>query len=261
MPILTEVREHTLLVVIDRPEAMNALDPQMTQALEKVWLDFEANDQLRVAVVTGAGKKAFSAGADLKTLLPPFREKARRRESGLLWNFGGGLARGIEFTKPLVAAVNGHALAGGLEMALACDIRLCSPNATFSLAEAHWAVTPGAGGTQRLPRAMPLGMAMEMLLTGLPIDADTAFRSGLVNRIVASDDLVEAAMSLAARIASSGPLAVKSIKRSVHEGLNSGMARGMEIEHQAFIDIMETQDAGEGYKAFAEKREPRYTGS
>lgn len=260
MSITTQTLDRALLVTIDRPEAMNALDPAMTLELEEVWRDFEGSDRWRVAVLTGAGDKAFSAGADLKTLLPAFRQRVNDGDATARWNFGGGLARGIEFTKPLVAAVNGHALAGGLEMALACDIRLCSPNATFSLAEAKWAVTPGAGGTQRLPRAIPMGMAMEMLLTGSAIDAATALRCGLVNRVIPQQDLLNEALALAHRISAAGPLAVKSIKRSVQEGLDHGFAHGMRVEHDAFVAIMSSEDAGEGYKAFAEKRAPVYKG-
>lgn len=260
MPINTQTQGHVLVVTIDRPEAMNALDPAMTSALEAVWQEFEASDRWRVAVLTGAGDRAFSAGADLKTLLPAFRQRVNAGDSTAVWNFGGGLARGIEFSKPLVAAVNGHALAGGLEMALACDIRLCSPNATFSLAEAKWAVTPGAGGTQRLPRAIPLGMAMEMLLTGTSIDAQTALRCGLVNRVLPQEALLDDALALANRIAAAGPLAVKSIKRSVREGFEHGMEQGMRREHDAFVAIMSSEDAGEGYVAFAEKRTPVYRG-
>jgi enoyl-CoA hydratase/carnithine racemase len=260
MPIRTDIRDHVLLVTLDRPEAMNALDPAMSDALEQVWRDYEANDGLRVAVLTGAGAKAFSAGADLKTLLPAFRERIRRGDAGAQWNFGGGLARGIEFTKPLIAAVNGHALAGGLEMALACDIRLCSSNATFSLAEAKWAVVPGAGGTQRLPRAIPMGMAMEMLFTGASIDAATAYHFGLVNRVLAPEALLPDALALAGRIAAAGPLAVRAIKRSVKDGLAHGTAIGMQREHEAFVRVIESEDAGEGYRAFAEKRAPVYRG-
>lgn len=259
MGILTEVVDKVLVVTIDRPKAMNSLDPEADQELSDAWQLFEDRDDLLVAVLTGSGTKAFSAGADLKAMLPRFRERVLAGEPNLDWAFGGGLARGRILEKPVIAAVNGHCLAGGLEMALACDIRICSPNATFSLAEALWAIAPGAGGTQRLPRAVPAGMAMEMLLTGDPIDAETAFRIGLVNRIVPGDQLMESAMSLATKISTRGPLATKAIKRLVREGIMNP-ERGVQRELDEFIYLVKTRDAQEGYSAFAEKRNPVYTG-
>jgi len=257
--ILTEVIDKVLLVTIDRPQAMNSLDPSTDQELSGAWQMFEDRDDLLAAVLTGSGTKAFSAGADLKTMLPGFRNKILAGEKNLDWAFGGGLARGRILEKPVIAAVNGHCLAGGLEMALACDIRICSPNATFSLAEALWAIAPGAGGTQRLPRAIPLSMAMEMLLTGDPIDAETALRTGLVNRIVDQAELKDSALALAAKIASRGPLAIKAIKRLVRAGIMDPQ-NGHQLELDTFISLVRTRDAQEGYSAFAEKRTPVYTG-
>ena len=258
MPIRYDTDGPVVVITIDRPEAMNALDPEHNAALEAAWRDFEADDRLRVAVVTGAGAKAFSAGADLKALIPPYREAVQRGESPP-WTFGG-LTSEVEGGKPLVAAVNGHALAGGLELALACDVRLCSPNATFGLAETRWALIPGAGGTQRLPRVLPLGVAMEMILTGDPIDATAALRLGLVNRVVEPDRLLPAATELAGVIASRGPLAVRAAKRAVYAGMSGGLAAGMEAEHELFVALMRTEDAVEGPRAFAEKRAPVYRG-
>jgi enoyl-CoA hydratase/carnithine racemase len=258
--ILTEVVGRVLVVTINRPHAMNSLDPETNDALRAAWRDFEQDQIVRTAVLTGSGDKAFSAGADLKTLVPSFRARALANDENLIWDLGGGLARGMHITKPVIAAVNGHCLAGGLEMALACDIRCCSPNATFSLAEPRWALCPGAGGTQRLSRSIPLSMAMEMLLTGDPIDAETALRVGLVNRIVPLTELLAHAVDLAQRIAERGPLAVATIKNLVYEGLNVGMERGLQLEHEAFLKLMRTQDAAEGYASFAEKRAPSFQG-
>ncbi|MCW3477104.1 enoyl-CoA hydratase/isomerase family protein [Limobrevibacterium gyesilva] len=260
MSIRTEVNGHVLVVTIDRPEAMNAIDAPMNAALAAAWELFEAEAQLRVAVLTGAGTSAFSAGADLKTLIPGMRRAAEADASSAVWNFGGGLARGRSFDKPLVAAVNGHCLAGGLEMALACDIRLCAPNAMFGLAEVRWAIMPGAGGTQRLPRAIPASMAMEMLLTGTPIDAETALRLGLVSRIVPQGELLGAALTLAGTIAAQGPLATQAIKRAVRHGIDHGFAAGMAAEHAEFLQLIRTEDAREGPLAFAEKRAPIFRG-
>jgi len=248
-----------LEVTIDRPEAMNALDAATNAELGRTWRSFNDDPALLVAILTGAGDKSFSAGADLKTLIPAYRRGALG-EAGVDWHFGGGLARGLDIEKPVIAAVNGHCLAGGLEMALACDIRLCSPNATFGLAEVKWAIIPGAGGTQRLPRAAPLGLAMEMILSGDPIDAAEAFRVGLVNRILPLDRLMPAARELAGRIAARGPLAVQAAKRAVLQGLAHGLAAGMALEDKLFREVAASEDAREGPQAFAEKRTPRYRG-
>lgn len=259
MGISAEKKDHVLLVTIDRQDAMNSLDIEANRELDETWDRLERDPDLRVAVITGAGAKSFCAGADLKTLIPAQREAVR---SGVptVWAFGGGLARGRQMTKPIIAAVNGHCLAGGLEIALACDIRIASPEATFGLAEVKWAIIPGAGGTQRLPRAVPLGYAMEMILTGDPIDAQEALRIGLVNRIVPQAGLLDSALELAERIASRGPVAVRVARRAVLEGIGRDFEIGMALEEMLFNDAMRTEDASEGPRAFAERRKPDFKG-
>ena len=241
MSIDVEADGAVTLITLNRPEAHNALDPEH---------DAAANHE-------GQERPVFSAGADLRTLIPPVRDAVRAGEDPA-WNFGGFTT--TERTKPMIAAVNGHALAGGLEMALACDIRLASPNATFGLAETKWAIIPGAGGTVRLPRAVPLGIAMEMILSGDPIDAAEAHRIGLVNRLVPLADLRTEAMRLAAVIASRGPLAVRSARASILTGLGLDLRAALAQEHERFIDVMRTEDAKEGPRAFAERRDPQYAG-
>jgi enoyl-CoA hydratase/carnithine racemase len=250
--------DHMLQITIERQQAMNSIDEDTNGRLAEIWSEFESDPGLRAAVLTGAGSKAFCAGADLSTLIPSFRKKVLDGEE-VTWAFGGGLARGLELTKPVIAAINGHALAGGLELALACDIRLCSPNATFSLAEVKWALIPGAGGTQRLPRTIPMTHAMEMLLTGDPIDAETAMRIGLVSRIVPQDTLLSDAMALAKKIAERGPLAVACIKRLAYHAIGADQA-GMDLEHRLLLQVMRSEDAAEGTRSFLEKRAPRYVG-
>src|SRR5579862_1703856 len=245
-------------ITINRPEAMNAIDIAHNRALEEAWVKFNEDPQIRAGVLTGAGVRAFSAGADLKELIPA-HHRAVRAGSRERWAVGG-MTFEPHYGKPLIAAVNGHALAGGMELALSCDIRLCTPNATFGLAETKWALIPGAGGTQRLPLAVPLGWAMEIILTGDPVDAETALRIGLVNRVVPQEQLLEAAMRLAATIAARGPLAVAAARRAILEGLSLGLAGGMANERDIFFDIMKTDDAFEGPRAFAEKRDPRFQG-
>lgn len=258
MTVTTVRADGVLQITIDRPGSMNSLDEQTDDLLANVWKDFEGDDELRVAVITGAGPKAFCAGADLATLIPSFRQKVLDGQD-VTWAFGGGLARGLDLSKPVIAAINGHALAGGLEIALACDIRLCSPNATFSLAEVKWALIPGAGGTQRLPLVVPMTHAMEMLLTGDPIEAETAVRIGLVSRIVSQEALLPEAMALAKKIAQRGPLAVRAIKKLAYVAAGSSSG-GMGLEHDLLLQIMRSQDAAEGSRSFVEKRAPRYLG-
>ena len=258
MSIDYETDGHVARITINRPAAMNAIDSAHNAALEEAWRRLNEDRQIRAGVLTGAGARAFCAGADLKELIPS-HHNAVRAGSRAPWAMGG-LTLEPHFGKPMIAAVNGHALAGGLELALACDIRVCAPNARFGLAETKWALIPGAGGTQRLPRTVPLGWAMEMILTGEPIDAETALRIGLVNRILPHDQLLERAMRLAATIASRGPLAVTAARRAILEGLTLGLAAGLSNERDHFIEIMKTADVLEGTAAFAEKRDPQYEG-
>ena len=257
MPIRYEVSGAVVIITIDRPEAMNALDPAHNRALSDAFERFGREDSARVAVLTGAGNAAFSAGADLRKLIPPFRDAVRAGDSPP-WVLGG--ITDMAISKPTIAAVNGHALAGGLELALACDIRIASVNATFGLAETKWGLIPGAGGTQRLPRAVPLGPAMEMILTGEPIDADQALRWGLVNRVLPSDRLLPEAIAMASTVAARGPLAVRAARAAVLEGLGCALADGLGLERKHFLDIMRTGDAVEGARAFAEKRPPQFEG-
>jgi enoyl-CoA hydratase/carnithine racemase len=246
-----------VVITIDRPEVMNCLDPEHNQMLTEAFARFEADDALRCAVLTGGGDKAFSAGADLKKLIPSFRDQVRAGESPA-WELGGITWTGVG--KPRIAAVNGYALAGGTELALACDIRIASTTASFGLAETKWAIIPGAGGTQRLPRAVGLGQALQIILTGDPVDAQTALQWGLVNQVVAQDELLPTAIAMAKTIASRGPLAVKAAKAAVYAGLDMSLTDGLQMEREVFLGIMRTEDAVEGSTAFTEKRNPVYRG-
>lgn len=258
MAITYDVDDTIVVITIDRPEAMNCLDPDHNEALGQAYRRFQDDDGLRCAVLTGAGPKAFSAGADLKLLIPKVRD-AVLDDRGGPWVLGG-MTWEPELGKPMVAAINGHALAGGLELALACDVRICSPNATFGLAETKWAIIPGAGGTQRLPRAVPIGVAVEMILTGDPIDAQTALGHGLVNRIVPAEELMQEARRVARTIASRGPVAVRAAKRAIHAGLDRGLEAGLVEEQRLLAECLRTDDAEEGPRAFLEKRPPVYRG-
>ena len=246
---------HLAIVTIDRQERLNAISNQTSRELFEIWRDFRLDDELWVAVLTGAGDRAFSAGADLI---------ARKSEGD-----GGphhesipmfGLARGEPVFKPIIAAVNGYALGGGLEMALCCDIRIASERARFGVPEVKLGVFPGAGGSQRLPRAIPAAIASEMMLTGDPIDAAEAFRVGLVNRVVPHDELMDAARAMARTIASRGPLAVRAAKEAMLRGLDMPMAHGLALEGHLGQLLYQTKDWHEGLSAFVEKRDAVFKG-
>lgn len=257
MSIDVETDGHVRVITINRPEARNAIDPEHNAALGKAVEEFETDQHARVAVLTGAEGATFCAGADLKQLLPPFRDAVRAGERPE-WNFGGFTA--TERSKPIIAAINGHALAGGLEIALACDIRLAVPEAAFGLAETRWALIPGAGGTVRLPRAVPVGVAMEMILAAEPIDAAEAHRIGLVNRLVPAAELRAEALRVAGLIAQRGPVAVRAARASILKGLDRSVPEATADEFERFREVLCTEDADEGMTAFAERRAPVYRG-
>ena len=257
MSIRFEPDGHVVLITIDRPGARNALDPEHNAALGAAVERFEADEQLRVAVLTGAGDVAFSAGADLKTLIPAHRDAVRAGGSPP-WNFGGFTAR--EVSKPMIAAINGHALAGGLEMALACDIRLAAPNATLGLAETRWAIIPGAGGTQLLTRAVGKALAMDVILSGRRLSAREALQAGLVARVVAKEAWLEEAKRVAREIAEKGPVATRLAKESVNRAYETTLTAGLEAERRALYLAFASEDAHEGLTAFTEKRKPEFKG-
>ncbi len=259
MPIRYEQKDRIVTITIDRPEARNAIDPETHQALIEAWIRFRDDADAWVAILTGAGERAFSAGADLKKMIPQTvgaHGLAADRPRGHNDYGLGGITRGLEIWKPLVAAVNGHALAGGLELVLACDLRVAAEHATFGLTEVRWAIMPGAGGTQRLPRAVPLAKAMELILLAEPIPAAEAHRIGLVNAVVPPAELMPTARRWAETLCERGPLAVRAAKEAVIRGLSLPLADGLRFEAFLSGTLRGTEDAVEGPKAFAEKRKP-----
>ncbi len=262
MPIRFEKRERIAVITIDRQEAHNAFDLELSREIADAWLAFRDDAELWVAIVTGAGDKSFSAGADLRALrdfyraLTPLQRRHRAEtQPGL-----GGLTRNLDVWKPIIAAVNGYCFGGGLELALACDIRIASENAQFGLTEPSWGIIPGAGGTQRLPRLVPVGLALEMIFTAKKIDAAEAYRIGLVNRVVPPAELMNAAMEMANRICANAPLAVQTAKMAVWKGLEMTLEDGLRLENALGEPLRQTEDVQEGIAAFAEKRKPRYKG-
>ncbi len=254
MPIETSRHDRTFVITLNRPEAMNSIDPQMFDQITEAWREFEEDDGLFVAIVTGAGEKAFCAGRDLvKSAADSTNDWSQRRHEGRLTPEG--------IWKPVIAAVNGHCLAGGLALALGCDLRLASPNATFGTMAAKRGIVAGGGQTQRLPRYIPFGKAMEMILFGDRIEADEAYRLGLVNRVVPQAELLDTAMGWAARLCENGPLALQAMKRAAYEGgLDLPFREGMRLEARLYAEIQKTEDAAEGARAFAEKRPAKFQG-
>ena len=253
------VDHHIATVLLNRPEAMNAVDPEMRALLHQTWERIRADDDIWVAIITGAGEKAFCTGSDLKKTMPT-QDSFAQQAFGPPTAGAGAIISGMETDKPLIAAVNGYAMGGGMELALACDIRICSRNAQFALSEVKVGSLPGSGGTQRLPRAVSLSNAMLMLLTGDRIDADEAYRIGLVSKVVPQGELMKTAREIAGKIAANAPLSVRAVKRLVRQGLDMPLSHAIDTERYVFGLLYNSEDRIEGRKAFAEKRKPQYKG-
>ena len=260
MSVDVEKRDRTLTVTINRPEALNALDPETRTGLGEVFEEFRDDDDLWVAILTGAGEKAFCAGADIKKTIQPVLDES-------VWTKRKTFLRGRDIypilenqIKPVIAAINGYALGGGLELALCCDIRIASETASFGLPEVTIGIMPGAGGTQRLSRVVGLAHALHMTLTGERIDAQEAYRIGLATRVVPPADLMNTAREIAETICQRAPLGVRFAKEAIRRGAETNLADGLRMENALFTLLRGTQDAKEGTSAFAEKRKPEFKG-
>ena len=263
MPVRYDVDGRVATITIDRPEAMNALDPPMLFGLAEAWDEAEDDDNVWVVVVTGAGDEAFCVGADLKTTVPQTAANARGEDDGQRerWpSMARTLLRDRYFPKPIVAAVNGHCIAGGFGLLLATDLRYASTTATFGMQEVRWGLFPIAGTTVNLPRQVPYCRAMEGLLLGDRIDAHTALAMGLVNEIVEHASVRDRASEIAERLCHNGPLAVRKVKESVVKGLGMPREQAFREELRLAQEVYASADAVEGPAAFAEKREPRFEG-
>ena len=253
-------------IILNRPEVHNALDAEVVVRLAEAWQDFADDDSLRVAIITGAGDRAFSSGADLRKLIPLMagaRQPGDEYEEKLMSNrrlINVALLRGFDLYKPIIAAINGYCLAGGTEIIQATDIRIAAQHATFGLTEVKRAIIPSGGSMVRLPRQIPFCKAMEVLLVGDSMSAEEAHRIGLVNQVVSPGKLMEMAEEFAGKIAENGPLAVRKIKETVLKALGRPVNEGYALEDEAARVIMGSEDAREGPRAFAEKRPPRYVG-
>ncbi len=253
--IIYEKKGAVAVLTINREPQLNAINAQTSSEMYRAWEDFRDDDNLRVAILTGMGQKSFSTGMDLVATA----KGENQFEGGRPVPFGGFTKR-LPIYKPIIAAINGFCLAGGMELALTCDIRICTPEARFGLPEVRWAIMPGAGGTQRMPRAIPQAWANYLILTGEQMDAETALRIGLVSHIVPKDDLLDRAHQIANTICERGPLAVRAAKEAISRGLDMPLDHGLAFEDLLLGRLMATQDAKEGPRAFAEKRKPEYQG-
>ena len=245
------------LITINRPERLNAMDAEHYQALSRAWCTVRDDPAIRVAIVTGAGDRSFTTGADIKSFLttPPGLAEMWLTQRDQLLN------RGLEVWKPIIAAVNGYCLGGGVTLMLATDIRIAASHATFSVAEVKRGIIPGNGGTQRILDQLPYAVAMEMLLTGDGIDAVAAERWGLINKIVPQEELLATAFAYARRIAVNAPLAVQAAKELAVRSRDTDIATGLRIEAVINRMLSFTEDAKEGPAAFAAKRAPNFKGN
>jgi enoyl-CoA hydratase len=254
--ILYEVADGVATITLNRPDVLNAMNDAMRRELHRCFTDLIGDDDVRVVVVTGSGERAFSAGADIREFVEPlvpvkFREQRRRFE----------FRRTIDHCpQPIIAAIRGYALGGGLELALACDIRVAADDARLGLTEINLGIIPGGGGTQHLPRLVGRGKALEMILTGAHVDAREALRLGLVERVVPAAAVRASALELARTLAAKAPVALRYAKEAVVQGLALPLADGFRLENDLATLLRTTEDRVEGARAFIEKRTPRWSG-
>lgn len=252
--IILERRDRIAILTVNRPEVLNALDPPTWEEIGAAVRDVERDPDIRVLIVTGAGEKAFVAGSDIRSL------RERSMWDVLRYSSQDVLTELENMPKPVIAAVNGYALGGGCELAMACDIRIAADTARFGQPEVNLGIIPGAGGTQRLARLVGLGKAKELIFTGDIIDAYEAERIGLVNKVVPRDQLMDAAFQMAEKILAKGPLAVAMAKRVIQGGSNVDLPSGLAMEKLAQTILFATEDRREGMDAFLEKRKARFQG-
>lgn len=254
--ILYVIENGIAIVKINRPKALNALNAETVRELNNLMQDISVDKTVKVVVITGEGDKSFVAGADIKEM-----STKNAVEGRAFGQIGQDAFTFIEnMSQPVIAAVNGFCLGGGCELACACDIRYASDNAKFGQPEVTLGITPGFGGTQRLPRVIAKGPAKEILYTGQLIDAQEALRLGLVNKVLPQEELMDAVLKLANKIAKNAPIAVQLTKAAVNRGINCDVITGIAYEAEVFGLCFSTDDQKEGMGAFVEKRKPTFTG-
>ncbi|MDY6934926.1 MAG: enoyl-CoA hydratase-related protein [Spirochaetota bacterium] len=256
MTIHYKVENHIAEITLDRQDVRNAMDLVTIEELGHYFLDIRNNPDIWVAIITGSGDKAFCSGADIAKLPAQLAEAGKSLIEAGYKN----IMFGFEVYKPLIAAVNGLCLGGGFELAMACDFRIASDNASFGLVEPKIGAIPSAGGTQRLTRLVPLGTALEMMFTAKRIDAQEACRIGLVNRVVSLDELMPTVRQIAEQICQNAPLAVRGVKEAALKGLEMHLRDGLALEAAIAERLGGSEDIMEGFKAFLEKRKPDWKG-
>jgi enoyl-CoA hydratase len=254
--IIYEKSEEVATITLNRPEAMNAFSKEVVEEVTQALGDAKNDENIRVVILTGAGEKAFSAGADIKAMIGMNALKAR--ELSLM---GEKLCLAFEnFEKPVIAALNGYALGGGLEVAMACDLRIASENARIGQTEVNIGLIPGWGGTQRLTRLIGATKAKELVFTGRMIDAKTAEQLGILNMVIPADKFKETVMQFAMDLAAKPPVAIKVAKSVINKGADIGLDFALALEREGFCVVASTEDLQEGVKAFTEKRKPMFRG-
>ncbi len=254
--VLSEMKNGIVTLTLNRPEVMNAFNVELVQRLGERLAELRFDTEARVVIITGAGDRAFCAGADLKERAGMSPEQVK----AFIFNIRRLMDDVEQFPRPVIAAVNGAAFGGGTELALAADIRIASENATLGLTETRLAIIPGAGGTQRLPRLVGKGLAKELIFTGRRVPAKEALRIGMVNRMVPGGELLEECHALAREMCQAGPIALEQAKYAINRGMETDMATGLAIESNAYWICIPTEDRLEGLAAFREKRKPAYKG-
>jgi enoyl-CoA hydratase len=251
-----ELADGIATITLNRPAVHNAMNERMREELTACFGELARREDARVVIVTGTGERAFSAGADIREFVAP-QVPVRFRDGRRRVDFRAAMDR---CPQPIIAAIRGFALGGGLELALACDIRIAGEDSQLGLTEVNLAIIPGGGGTQRLPRLVGRGKALEMILTGARIDAREALRIGLVERVVPATEVLSSAQALARTLAEKAPVALRYAKEAVVKGLGLPLEDGLRLENDLATLLRTTDDRIEGAKAFLEKRKPRFTG-
>lgn len=267
MALIYEKKKGIAYLTLNRPEARNSLDPETIIELLDAWADYRDDKEMRCAIITGAGDKAFCSGADLGKLIPLITgaKKAETEADKAVVKDPMGVAaqamlRDFELYKPVIAAINGHAIAGGMEMLYSTDIRIAAEGSKLGLQEVKWAIFPGGGSTVRLPNQIPYARAMEVLLTGDQFSAESMLEYGFLNYVVPAEKVLEKAFEMAEKIAANGPVAVRAVRRSVREAIGVPEPEALVREGELSAPVYATEDAVEGPRAFMEKRQPVFKG-
>jgi len=256
MSVLFKQEGKVGLLILNRPEVFNAVDRSLLQSMRDLLAEIRSNRDIRVVVITGSGDKAFCSGADLKER----KTMSHQEVQAFINNIRETFTMIEHLPQPVIAAINGIALGGGTELALACDLRIMAENAAMGLTETSLGIIPGAGGTQRLPRIVGKGVAKDLIFSARRVGAEEAVRIGLVNRVSVQSELLDQAISWANEIAQNAPIALAQAKWAINQGMEVNLAAGLELESMAYQVLIPTKDRIEGLQAFAEKRKPNYIG-